>query len=101
MVKGRVNHVAKGKRKPPSRMRYEQAHPIVSVRVPGELYDYLKEICQMSGKSFADLLKEGAAINEPSVKKSYDRGYDKGYDDGYEKGYDDGYDKGYLHASED
>lgn len=73
------------KRKAPSRVRYEQAHPTVSCRVQREVYDKLKEVEGEADKSFADILKIGLGIIEARVeeegeirKKAYDQGYEKG-----------------------
>ena len=69
----------KAKRKPPSRERYEKSHPTVSARVSLELYKKLNEIREKTGKSFADILKEGLDMQEPTA-------YDKGYKAGHKKG---------------
>jgi len=63
VVNHRVNH------KSPCRVRYEQSHPIVSVRINSELYDELKELGRTTGKSFADFLKDGAGITKTQVKE--------------------------------
>ena len=47
------------KKAPPSRLRYEQAHPTVSCRVPKEMYDELEIMKKSEGKSLADILKIG------------------------------------------
>ena len=70
--------MAKVKHIPPSRVRYEKANPVVSVRISRELRDSLEEIQRLSGKSFADILRDGANRSKPLVKKSYERGYKKG-----------------------
>ncbi len=77
----RANRRTKGKHKPPSRLRYEETHPTVSLRVSRELRNHLDEMRRMSGKSYADILRDGAMRNELSVKESYQRGYEKGWDD--------------------
>lgn len=64
--------------KPPSRMRYELAHPTISVRVTRELYDRLKELKRMSGKTLGDVLREALKRQDPSVKDAYSRGYRDG-----------------------
>ncbi len=64
MANHRVNH------KPPSRVRYEQSHPTISVRINSELYDELKELGRTTGKSFADFLKDGAGITKTQVKEA-------------------------------
>ena len=74
--------MAKAKHKPPSRIRYEQTHPVISIRVNKELYEKLKEIKEMGNKSFADILKEALGIQKRSTKGAYDRGYKTGLAEG-------------------
>jgi len=62
--------------KPPSKIRYDESHPTVSVRVTRELYDQLKELREESGKSLGDILREALKLQAPSVKKAYQRGYE-------------------------
>lgn len=80
--------MTKAAKKAPSRVRYEQAHPTVSCRVPGEVYEKLDLVKKSEGKSFADILKIGLGIIETKVreegeirKKAYTEGYRKGYSD--------------------
>lgn len=75
-----------GKKKAPSRVRYERDNPTVSCRVTREIYDRLKVIKEIEGKSFADVLKTGLNTHEvkirkaaPMRKKVYDEGYAQGY----------------------
>jgi predicted DNA-binding protein len=64
-------------KKPPSRIRYEKAHPVVSARLDTETYQKLKEILQNEGKSFASFLK--AVINKAHNihRRVYQSGYAK------------------------
>jgi len=74
--------MTKDKRKPPSRIKYEESHPTVSCRVPKEIYNSLQDIKKREGRSLTDILKVGLGILESKVKKedeAYSRGYDKGY----------------------
>lgn len=68
-------------KKPPSRIRYEKSHPVVSARLNMEDYKRLKEILRTEGKSFAQFLKE--IINKADVEhvKTYERGYREGVED--------------------
>lgn len=66
---------------PPSRLRYEQTHPTVSVRVTQKLYDQLKALKEQSGKSVTDILREAIGVQAPSVRNAYERGYKKGQAD--------------------
>jgi len=61
--------------KPPSKIKYDQSHPTVSVRVTQELYDQLKDLREHSGKSLGDILREALKEQAPSTKKAYQLGY--------------------------
>lgn len=74
--------MTKVKRKPPSRIRYEQTHPTVSCRISKEAYDRLQEVKEGEGRSFADVLKIGLGILELKAKKD-EKAYSRGYNDGY------------------
>ena len=76
--------MTRDKRKPPSRVKYEQSHPTVSCRLPREIYDRLQDIKQRDGRSFTDILKIGLRIRESKAKKE-----DEAYSEGYEKGYNE------------
>ena len=69
--------------RPPSRVRYEEAHPTVSCRVPKAVYDRLRAVRLSQGKSFADVLKVGLGILEPKVQAADDAAQE-GYSDGFE-----------------
>ena len=62
----------------PSRVRYEQSHPVISVRVDRELCDRLKDLEPVSGKSVADVLREALGQQEASANDAYMIGYDDG-----------------------
>ena len=75
---------------PPSRIKYDDNHPVVSCRVSKETFDRLTESKKLDGKSFADILKIGLGIAEDGDKKlveqkklSWDEGYNEGYDEGH------------------
>ena len=74
------------KKKSPSRVRYEQAHPTVSCRVPQKVYDRLQAVKEMEGKSFADILKVGLGLLEVRAKGEAEI-RKQGYAEGYKKGY--------------
>jgi predicted CopG family antitoxin len=76
----------KGRRKAPSRIRYEQSHPTISCRVPREVYDKLRAVKDREGKSFADILKIGLGILEAWVREEREV-MKKGHAEGYRKGY--------------
>ncbi|MEE9247671.1 MAG: ribbon-helix-helix domain-containing protein [Dehalococcoidia bacterium] len=64
---------------PPSRLRYEQGNPVVSIRVSKEVYGRLKELKERSGKSVGDVLREALGKQDPTAKAAYSRGYKKGW----------------------
>jgi len=82
MVKGRVSDMVKGKNKPPSRIRYEQNHPVISIRVDRETAKRLKDLAKESGKSLATLIKENLDLQEGEYSEAWSSGYDGGYDKG-------------------
>jgi hypothetical protein len=76
----------KHKSSPPSRRKYEQANPVISFRVPKEVYDRLLQV-QRSGVSRVKVLKAGLGLYEPVVRA--EEGIrQQGYDEGYEKAAD-------------
>ena len=71
----------KGKRKrvPPSRLRYEQSHPVVSVRISQEMRRELELVHTASLMSIADVLRVGLDKTKPAVEAAFNEGYDEGY----------------------
>ena len=76
------------RKSPPSRIKYEQAHPIVSCRVPRDIYDKLQTIKGAGGKSFTDFLKLGMDLAERDNKEAA-KIRKQGRDEGYHKGFAD------------
>lgn len=75
------------KNKPPARDRYEKSHPVISFRVDKELYDRLKAVKKVEGRSMADILKAGLGLIEVKIrteKEIWQQGYDEGQLNGYE-----------------
>ena len=77
----------KGKKKPPSRVKYEEANPTVSCRVSLEAYARIKSLKEAENTSFAEFLLAGAGIiadrraYEAKLKKAaFDKGEQKGFD---------------------
>ena len=48
--------------KSPSRIRYDEKNPVISVRVSRELKAQLDEIRETSGKSLGDILREVVGV---------------------------------------
>ena len=69
-----VNHSGKRRSLPPSRKRYQQSHPTVSLRVDLDLYDRLKGLKEQAGLSVADVLRVGLGICKPVVGESFRNG---------------------------
>lgn len=86
------------KSKPPSRVRYEAAHPTVSVRVSQELYDQLDGIRISEGKSFGDILREAVRVQSRTATQAHNRGFTEGRRYGEEQGYERGRAKGQAAA---
>ena len=84
---GKEEHMAKvTKKKAPSRVRYEEAHPVISYRTSKEIHERLKALKESDGKSFTDILKLGLGIAERQSKKAVQI-RQEGWRAGYEKGY--------------
>jgi predicted transcriptional regulator len=66
--------------KPPSRIKYDESHPTVSVRVDRALYDKLQELKELTNKSMGDILREAVKKQKPWAKDAYDLGQKAGYD---------------------
>jgi hypothetical protein len=77
MVKGPINAMVDryGKHKSPSRMRYEQTHPTITIRVDIETYERIKAIQEKTGKTLASIIKEGLGLQETSATEVYEKGY--------------------------
>ena len=62
--------------KPPSKVRYDESHPTVSIRVSRALYDQLDDLRNRSGKSLGDILREAVRRQGPSAHRSYMLGHE-------------------------
>ena len=71
-----------GRRKPPSRIRYEMEHPVVSARLSMEDYLKLQELKERRDVSLAQLIREAIG----SAKRDYEQAYKAGYEEGYRAG---------------
>lgn len=88
MVRGRVKH------KPPSRVKYERDHPVISCRVPKEVYSEFQNIREATGKSVADILKESVGIQEAKLEEIYDRAHKDTWEIAFEEGREEGREEG-------
>lgn len=58
--------------KPASRIRYEQSHPVIPIRVNQEVYDRLQEL-RGNGQSYGDTLRVGLGIQETNLQPLRDK----------------------------
>lgn len=59
----------KGSRKPPSRKRYEEEHPTISLRLDRETKKSFKEHLAGTGCSFADFVKDALGREKSMIRK--------------------------------
>ncbi len=64
--------------KPPSRVRYEGSHPVVSARLSKQDRDVLDSIIHSRGISFADFVREAIGRANPVYDKVYQSGIQEG-----------------------
>jgi len=62
-------------KKSPSRLRYEQIHPVLSIRVDSETYQRVNALKQKTNKSLATIIKEALNLQEISINEAYEKGY--------------------------
>lgn len=74
------------KRKPPSRIRYEETHPVISVRLSMDDYRRFKKMKEERGVSWAQLLREMLIGNLRCYREGFERGYQRGFEDGLKEG---------------
>ena len=79
-ARGMTTKNKKSKPVPPSRVRYTEANPTVSVRISQELKGDLEDLKEMSGLSMANILKAGMDKLKPDVDQFYDQGLKDGYE---------------------
>ena len=60
---------------PPSRARYEERNPVVSVRVPADLSGEMKDLREQSGLSMVDILRAGLQRCSAPVGKAHSQGF--------------------------
>ncbi len=82
----------KPKRQPPSRERYQAAHPTIGVHVNRETYARLVDLRERSGLSFGELVKQALGVVEAGIERSEQEAFDL-FDAGHEDGHRTGYEK--------
>lgn len=68
---------------PPSRRRYDEAHPVVSFRVSREDYALLKETLAKNEKSIGQFFREALGKERKSTDAALSESYSEGYGQGY------------------
>ena len=67
------------KHSPPSRKRYDLAHPVLSLRVSKEDYEALKKVLEISGKSIGQFFREALGTAQRETRTAYEKGRRDGY----------------------
>jgi len=78
--------IKKNRKAPPSRIRYEKSHPVVSCRVTPEFFARLNEAKNVEGKSYTDILKlglEGAETWNRDITEAEKVAEREAYDQGF------------------
>jgi len=69
----------KNKHKPPSRIRYEKTHPVISFRTKSEWNEEFKAFLTEQNLSIGDFFRIAFEKQEIESRKSFDRGYLVGF----------------------
>jgi hypothetical protein len=72
----------KGKKKSPSKVRYDAGHPVMSFRLSLELRERLDQYVKGKGLSYADYIKETLDAREERDQSAWHEGYYEGYEYG-------------------
>jgi hypothetical protein len=64
--------MVKTKNKPPSRVRYEESHPVIAVRVDEDTDAALRDLSKKTGKSLGALIKENLEVQKRDEGKAYE-----------------------------
>ena len=75
----------KHRKTPPSRRKYEEANPVLSFRVPKEVYNTVQARMESEGIGRLEILKAGLGlfeVRDRAEKEIRQKAYDEGYDDG-------------------
>lgn len=68
-------------KKPPSRIRYEKSHPVVSARLSMDYYEKLQKVLKTEEKSFAQFVRDVMDKAEIEYSNAYSLGYYEGTED--------------------
>lgn len=75
---------------PPSRQRYEEANPSLTVRVPAAVKTRVGELARAQGLSVSEWVQAAAAGHEADPVEAYRRGRGEGYAEGERAGQAEG-----------
>lgn len=78
------------KRRAPSRVRYETAHPSLTVRVPAAVKAQVQAAAAAEGLSLSEWVQAMAASHTPDVTAAYEQGRAAGRTEGEAAGYQRG-----------
>ena len=78
------------RRKPPSRLRYEAAHPSLTVRIPAEVKAAVLAAAQAEDLSVSEWVQAVAAGHAAEAADAYRRGVEAGLQEGEATGYQRG-----------
>ncbi|MCJ7571236.1 MAG: hypothetical protein MUO82_05100 [Candidatus Thermoplasmatota archaeon] len=84
------------KHTPPSRKRYEQKTPGISIRMPKEWHDALITFLQETGQSRREFMAIALNKQTADYNQAYKNGYNKGYKEGKAKGIEIGKEEGKI-----
>jgi flagellar biosynthesis/type III secretory pathway protein FliH len=73
---------------PPSRVKYEKNNPVISFRVPIDIFNRIQHVKKVGENSFANVFMAGLGKMEARGKK-LEGARSEGYNQGYQKGYAD------------
>ena len=68
---------------PPSRRRYEERNPTLSLRMNADERAKLIELGARTGQSLSAILRQGLAVVETDTQAARQAGYDQGYASGF------------------
>ena len=71
---------------PPSKIRYERDHPLISFRCTIEEKEQIEAMAETEGKSISQIVREILLNGSVDFENTCNEGYDAGYKDGIHNG---------------
>ncbi len=84
------------KHRPPSRVKYDEAHPVIAVHLDRETYDAALKLRETTGKSFGQLVRESLGLVVGEYATIQTRADSEGFQRGLEQGRAEGRPEGYV-----